>query len=318
MYNAEQKARFLWDVFSESSYSPATLRNAEAALGRMEPFEEAAGADCCTMTAEQLQAIVDQLAQKTFASRQYFFRVLRQYGAWCLNSGVPGATDGLLKLDIRYAGLDKIRSSMVSGPQHLQRCLDAVFSPECEETIDNVNRAFFWLAFAGVPADDVTTLRTSDFYPTALSLHCRGRVIRFPAEALDAVRNTATLNSFRYVHPNYVGARRERFDSNQLMRGIKAEATRQGLEQAACRPVMKMYKAGKIDTAFTFRSVRLSGMFYRIFELERSDLKRYAAGATDRLISSVMAEFWAKKPDDAQTVNQTGEDYRRWKAAFQT
>lgn len=318
MYNRTQKARFLEELFNKGSYNPATLKNMEVAFGRIEPFEEAAGADCCTMTAEALQDIVEQTAQRAYASRHNFLRVLRKYGQWCLDNDVPGATDGLLHIDIRYAGLDKVRSTMVSGPQHLQRCLDAVFLPESEETIDNVYRAYFWLAFAGIPIEDAISLRTSDFYPTAMSIHCRGRVIRLPVEALDAVRNTATLSSFRYIHPNYVGARRERFDSDQFLRGIKSEATQHSLVQAACRPVTKAYKAGKIDSAFTFRSIRLSGLFYRIFETERSDLRRYAAGATDRLISSVMAEFLVNKSDDTQTVNETGEDYRRWKAAFRT
>lgn len=318
MYNTEQKMRFLRDIFHEDSYAPATLENAKFVFNRMEVFEEAAGADCCTMTAEELQEIVNQTAQKAYGSRQYSFRILRQYGKWCLKNGVPGAADGLLKLDARNAGLDKIRTTMVSGPKHLQRCLDAAFSPESEETVDNVYRTFFWLAFAGVPIEDVVSLRTSDIDPKTMSLCCRGRVIRFPTEAFDAVYNTATLYSFRYIHKNYVGSRRERFNSDQLLRGIKAEANKSTLLNTACLAVMKAYKAGKTDVHFTFRDIRMSGLFYNIFDQERSDLKRYAHGATDRLISSVMKEFCASGSDNIQKINATWEDYRRWKAAFQT
>ena len=148
MYNEEIKKQFIDYYTNESSTNGVVTR----IFNRLEKYEKEWDADFCTKSTDELQSVIDDIAGVRIKSITATISTLHEYVKWCIDTGVPGACDGMLQ--IKSTGTDKIKKKMVASPLHLKVYLDDVFSPVEEGTIDNTYRCFFWMIYAGVDEND--------------------------------------------------------------------------------------------------------------------------------------------------------------------
>ena len=107
MYNEEQKKRFIRDYTGSLS----TANVAATIFNETEKYEESWGTDLCTKGVEELQPVVNEITGLRNKSQWMSLTILKEYVKWCLAMKVPGACDGMLRIEA--VGLDKIKKQMV-------------------------------------------------------------------------------------------------------------------------------------------------------------------------------------------------------------
>lgn len=314
MYNEELKARFIRSY----TKSLSTAQHAIVVFNAFEKSERQWGADLCTRPASDLQPIVDSVVGMRYQSRWMAISILKEYCRWCIASQIPGAQNGIDGVCI--SGLEKIKKQMVSSPLHLQKYLDAVFDPENEETIDNTYRCFYWMAFAGIEEEDCLTMTCDRVDLSSLTIRYDDTHVRIYREAIPAFQNAINLKNFAYKNSNYVNAktiRRDRIDGNAVMKGIKAEPKILTLRPILAGKAKKAIDAGRTDLMLTHYRVWLSGLFFRMYEIERAgedvDFSEDAIRYVDRRI---YADANSRRDRKARIEREYKEDYQRWKLAF--
>ena len=147
MYNEELKNRFLMSV-SGVPYR----RKVTGTFEVIAPYEEECGGDICSLSAEQVEQIINATKMGIrYHSMGDRLVALRRYCRWCLDNNVPGATDALLKVQADRTDIEAWKRKTVRSPLHLQTLLDRIFKPEAELSSDLTARAYLWLAFSGIP-----------------------------------------------------------------------------------------------------------------------------------------------------------------------
>lgn len=316
MYNQEVKIRFI----REYTQSMATESFAVTVFNLFAPYEEGWEADLCTRTTEELQVAADAVLSMRIQSQMQQLRIISAYCKWCVLNGVPGATDG--GTHIAFSGMDKMRMRMVSGPVHLQKYLDEVFPPVENETVSIVYRCYYWMAFAGIKETDVLSVKCADVDLSDLVIRFGGKEYDLYREAIPTFRLATTLTSFNYFHenPTYV-ARRERRAGDALIRGIKPLESLKSLQSAMGRPPKEAFETGKTRQRLTYRNVMLSGLFYRVYENERSGIPHNFADIVAEKTEGkeyATSRGMSKKQILKQIENRYLEDYQRWKFVFFT
>lgn len=313
MYNEAQKIKFINDyTIKESTYKVVSTL-----FETTQRYEEQWGADLCTRSAEELQPMIDEIAGLKSKSKIMRLTVLKEYVRWCKEMNIQGVCDGML--NVHEVGLKRVRDQMVASPLHLQKCLDIVFLPEAENTIDNTYRCFFWLAYAGMEESDIfeVTSDNVDF--------CKG-VIRFGnneyplyREAVAAFLKAVASTEFLHIQGDKKFYR-SRVLGNQLLRGVKVMPDVKRMRTTISKKSLAAERRGKMVEMLTYSRVYSSGVFYRMYELER-------AGEPVDFTSEIMKSV--KPTDNSPTgshvfkvrFNSKKEgletDYVRWKLAFQ-
>lgn len=313
MYNEELKKQFVRG-YTESL---KTAHVASTVFNAFEKYETAWGADLCTKSKDELQPVIDKIVGLRSRSKWMTLIILKEYVKWCIAMKVPDACDGMLHIDV--VGLDKIRHQMVSSPLHLQRYMDAVFEPESSETIDNIYRCYLWMAYGGIDEDDTILVKNEDV--DLVEMVIRYKMTRVPIyrEAIPAFRNAVSLDSFVYKHPNYNSVRRDRIPGDTIMRGIKATSKIMTMRGILSKKNIIAIKEGKTDLQLSFYRVRLSGLFYRVYEMERvgvsPDFSKTALRVTDGKTYSFKGREKIEHKQN-RIAKDYIEDYRRWKLAF--
>ena len=318
MYNEEIKKRYI----QTTTRSKDTMKMYEFLFRATEPFEQEKDSDICTMSTEEAQIIVDKFSALRKYSMEKYVQLLSSYSKWCINNGVPNATNNIK--NVRVSGLEAVRKGMVFSPYHLQLYLDSVFDDESLETYDNCLRCCYWLSFAGCFEEDIFKIKASDvdFNKMTISVGKEGgyMIVKIPPEGLQAIRNCATLTQFRYQHSNYKeDIFRNRVAGDQLIRGVKEEALPTTVLTNISRKVSKAIKAGKTDSKIFLSRVWLSGHFYRKHSQEVSGM--------DYDFEDMAMAYLLKKKDECnewppphkrieKVAEKYEDDYLRWKLAF--
>lgn len=314
MYNNELKARFIKDY----TQSINTANVATTVFTAMEPFEEAWQADLCTKSAEELQPVIDKVVALRFRSQWMSLNILKEYVKWCMAMRVPGACDGMLS--ITAAGLDKVKHQMVSSPFHLQQYLDAVFSKEEDEMLDNLYRCYYWMAYGGVQDEDVLSIKTSDVNFDEMCIQYGDTSVPIYRESLPAFHNAVELKSFLYRHPNYAKPiRRDRVPGDTLIRGYRVITQTNNLRSNMSHLSADAIKQGKTELQLSFYRVWMSGLFYRMYERERAGLPVDFTGVAAELMSGktyIIKGRTKIEHRQRQRGRDYMEDYQRWKLAF--
>lgn len=317
MYNEEQKTKFI-QTYTQSL---KTARVAKTVFTAMEPYEEAWQADLCTRSAGELQPAVNAIAALRCRSQWMSLTILREYVKWCILMKVPGACDGML--GIKAVGLDKIRLQMVASPLHLQRCLDELLRPESDETIDNLYRCYYWMAYGGIKEEDTILIKASDVDFSEMCIKYNATNIPIYREALPAFHNAVELTSFLYEHPNYTNPiRRDRVPGDTILRGIKSSTKTMTFRSSLSKMTAAAVEAGKTEVKLSFRRVWMSGVFYRMYERERagipvdfSDVSADAVAGKEYHFNGVNKRIQVKHIQNRKKRDYM-EDYQRWKLAF--
>lgn len=315
MYNKDIKERF---IASEET-TPERAKKIAEFFNTIGAYEEKVGADICSISGEALREAITQIGGVTRQSQKNLMTGLRSYIKWCLNNGIPGACDALLKFDITEIGLDKIHRQLYANPIHLQKTLDAVFDPESKNTSDNAYRAYFWLAYAGVPQEDVFRVTVKDVDLRKMTVELNGERFQFEQQGKAAIKNCVELDSFIIQHTNYTKDWK-RYDSDQLLRGVKGEITYNAMKNFVRRAIFNPDKTPKINTELGYEHVKLSGKFYRMrmmevqgIEIDFYDIARAEmAGKEYKLDKSTVT----MKTLCTQKAKLIEADYKRWKAAY--
>lgn len=314
MYNEEMKARFI----RQYTGSLNTANVATTIFNALEEHEKSWNADLCTRSSEELQPVIDEIAGLRSKSKWMALTILKEYVKWCIAMKVPDACDGMLQ--IRAVGLDKIRRQMVSGPLHLQKFLDEICEPESEETIDNIYRCYFWMAYGGIDEEDTILIRNEEVDFSRMAISYKTTSVPIYREALPAFRNAVSLSSFLYKNKNYSKPiRRDRVPGDTLMRGIRATTKTFTMRTTLSKRNIKAVEDGKTDLQLSFYRVRMSGLFYRVYEMERAGISASFSEAALRVMDGKTYSLSGReKLEHRQNKIERSylEDYQRWKLAF--
>lgn len=318
MYNEELKERFLLRYTNVSRW-----KMGKYLFEALEKYENAWGADICTRSTEELQRVVNEISGMRENSIHSRLSILKDYFRWCIENGVPGAGDGIFAVD--SIDLSKIKRMTVANPMHLQAYLDCIYEDESEGTMDCVYRCYFWLAYSGIPEDEIINLRISNVNFINMSVDYDATSYPIYREGIPAFRNCAELKSFKINHPNYT-TYKDRVNGDQLMRGLKKTTSISTIRSVVSRRQgnRNMWKGKDKDNkemnlVLSYPRLQLSGLFYRQYEYERAggkvdfmdaaikfaEGKRYRLESGRNLIGAVHRRH----------ASHYREDYLRWKEA---
>lgn len=314
MYNEEQKKRFIRDYTGSLS----TANVAATIFNETEKYEEFWGADLCTKGVEELQPVVNEITGLRNKSQWMSLTILKEYVKWCLAMKVPGACDGMLHIEA--VGLDKIKKQMVASPLHLQRYLDDIFDKEFEETIDNLYRCYFWMAYGGIDEEDTILVKTEDVDLSQMLIRYKTTSVPIYREAIPAFKNAVTLTSFLYKHPNYTKPiRRDRVPGETIMRGLKATTKTFTMRTTISKRNISAIEDGLTDLQLSFYRVRMSGLFYRTYEMERAGIPVTFSEAALRVMDGKTYSLSGREKlihKQNRIERDYFDDYQRWKLAF--
>jgi len=315
MYNEEIKRRFI----ESYTKSDANRAQCERAFEKTQELEEKYGIDLCEFDVKQMQEAFDLISGRQTNSQLGRFTILKAYSKWCINQGIPNAKESIS--EISSVSLEKVKRQMVSSPTHLQFFLDSVYEKEDRNTTDNVSRCFYWLAFSGVKIEDAIELTASNIDFTNMLIKVRDEEYPIYREAVPSLRNCINLTAFEYNHPRYSTTLKQvRSSSDQLLRLIGTDATLQGIRDKTSRTTRKAIKEGKTNIELSYSRVRLSGFFYRIYELERIGIKPRFTQLAVALMEGKEYSLEKSRHTVEGTIriinNRYKKDYERWKQAF--
>lgn len=324
MYNAKQKEAFL----AAAKLTPSMDSLFRNVFLLVAPYEEEKQADICTWGREECQSVLEKLAGFRSYSSDNRAKLLRRYATWCISENIPGATDNLR--EVKATGKSKVREMTISGPEHLEKILNGVFDPVEMATSDDILRGYCWLAFSGLPDDEMGNIRNADVDLDRFVVSYGGAEYPLCAQAVSTLRILREMSAFRYYHPGYVDefVWRTRSNGDKLLRGIRgANPNVLVLRSMLSARVNEAFKSNKIDVKISYYRIWISGQFYRMFQRERMgepvDFSELAAldirqreekGKPYKLSSEKSGRTLTSKTNEISTSYQ--KDYERWKLAY--
>ena len=308
MYNEEQKVRFVSTV--------DTIRKRDLACKVFEafaPYEEARGADLCTMSDQDLAPVFSELFGVRTNGSPAWLAILREYFKWCVEQGIPGARTSQIKPYHIEAG--KMKEKMVTTPGSLQAYLDSICEPEEKQAPDNTVRVFLWLAYIGIRDPEAALrVRSSDVDFKRFVIHLDGTDYRFYQETVPALRNCVELRQFNYFHPNYEPVMRDRVDGDYILRGIRSMPSVKTMKVEASRHAKRCKDSGAVNKQLSYERTWLSGIFYRMWDREQAGMP---VDFREQAKQDVLAKFGEEsEPAIVRAVNSYKADYERWKTMF--
>lgn len=310
MFNAEIKERFVKSYTTKNSVRASFKRFFDIA----QKYEEQWGADLYTRTPNELSLFLNEASGLTTQSRSRTLRMLKSYVRWCLTQeDIFDVQEDLL--DINSFSDNKLRKQTITSPVHLQRYLDAVFECEEKETVDNIYRTYFWMAYAGIDQNDVPKIRKKDMDFSDMVIRFGGKTYPIYREGIKAIRRCVELDYIQSIRTNTgKSIVLKRFDSDCVMRGRRSVFTSHALQERVSRKQKEAIEKGKTDLRLSYFKVWISGLFYKVYLDEISGIEPD--------FSSFIAEIDAAKgikKDRSSLLKQVSsyhEDYLRWKELF--
>lgn len=305
MYNAERKEKYLYE--SSFSNNPTCL---SSIFRTTEPYEQTLGVDLCAMSPDDLQAIFDQEFGYKSKPVEDYMSLLKKYIVWSQEQGYPICEDLLsFKPDMRV----KMQRYMVSSPAHLEKILNMCFTPLSSETIDCLYRCYFWMAFSGLPEEEVVKVAVNEINLSTNTIEHNGESYPIDPEAVPAFRMGCEAEQFLFIHPKYQ-TYRKRFDGPYLMRGVRnARMSLKSLQN------VKNIHMAKKKIALTYDSISLSGMFYRAYMMEKDGhTVNFDTYSVEYALQSIQNR---NSKRDLETISRQvryliSRDYANWKMAF--
>lgn len=315
MYNEKLKQQFIVGY----THSENTANLCVTIFNAFSEFEETWNADLCTKSKEELQPAVDSVVGLRARTQWSRLIVLKDYVKWCIENKIPNACDGMLK--IQSASLDKIKQQTLSNPLHLQRYLDCICDAENDETVDNIYRCYYWLAFGGVTEEDILNIKCSDVDLSNMVVRYKTTEVPIYREALPAFKNCVSLTQFAYKHPNYNKIiYKDRISGNTLIRGIRSLPTVKSIRVELSRRSKEKIEKGITDLKMSYLRVWISGLFYRMYEREQAGIPvDFSAAALNFMEGKTYNLKSGRNTPDAkrrQVAKDYLNDYERWKLAY--
>lgn len=315
MYNEDRKNQFI----TRYTKSLHTAKQACKIFRALKPYEEKYDCDVCAMSVQELQTAVDGILTGRSSQISWYVTILREYIKWCTANKIPGACDSIRHIDI--TAIEQFKSHMVASPLHLQQYLDAVFPSISEETFELTLRCFVWLAYFGIPEAEALTVTNTQIDFDNLEIHLGHKDIKLYPEALPTFRKAVQLTDFAYYHPNYGTIRRNRADGDIVTRGFRSKPQVMAFRAMLSSRFAEAVKAEKTDMQLSYQRIKLSGLFYRTYELERAGFGvDFSEAALEKILNSPKQSDVKERLQERKkrSENNFMSDYLRWKLAFAT
>lgn len=335
LYNSKQKQAFLQDRYP----SEAGWKTALNILCRIAPFEYRLERDLCCMNREELSQVFDEILTMRSSGTAHVVNIVRDYNKWCIAKRIEGVVP-FSYTPPKGGSIEKTRERMVVSPVHLQYVLDGVYRKESDQTVDNIYRAFFWLAFMGFPQKIAVQITKEHVSFDDMTISIFDYAHKIYPEALPALKNAVNLSFFYTTNapckkddePERGWIRRERIDGDWILRGLVSPRGPSGqvsLDERVLRlrktiennKMLRSRADGGSRLHLTYDSVLLSGIFFRQYEIER-----FTRAYDFRPIAQdmVLAKSERARQDvdflQKQVYVKTASlknDYAQWKAAFE-
>lgn len=314
MYNEEVKRKFI----AEYTTSKHTDKVATRIFDAISEHEERFGRDISKMIIHELQETLSPIMGIRSKSKWMGVTIIKEYVSWCVENGLAEANDSILKVNL--LGLDILRAQMVANPLHLHRSMNELFDAESDETIDNIYRCLFWLAYSGVQEEDAVVVKKSDVNLSKLAVIVDGEEYPIYREAIPTFENVIHLTHFSYKHPLYTQViSRCRVDSELLLNGVKADIDVRTVRSTLSKRVSAAVKDGRTTQKLSYSRVRLSGIFYKEYESEKAGLDvNFSKYVKELPLPEAVTKEQLLAEQRRQVVRQREfmDDYQRWKLAF--
>ena len=316
MYNKEQKERFI----QECSRTKLAAMLSASLFNASEEYEKKFKCDICDMSEDQLRKMVGVLNGLQGRTAAEKMNILVDYESWCIKNGITPERDELRinTVAVDDIGISTLKTQMVSTPKELQKQLNVYFLPEEKETVDNIYRAYFWLAFSGLNQDDIYKLRSSNIDFKNMCIEFTQRFYPIYTEEVKCLKNCTELKEFVSVNPNYAQTKQTRYNSDILFRGTRGLYSQSSLMMMVSRRIKSVNK--KSGTGLSYKRVWFSGMFYRMYEREQLGFPVNFRPLAEELISGKEYDFSKTKSTKGSVVGRKAKEmedsYHRWKLAF--
>lgn len=311
MYNREIKEWFMDGYAKSQSVRESCLLTFEG----IAPFEERLGKDVYKMSSDESRAIIEEVGG--VRSENGRVHIIQCYVRWAVAHHIPGAKDGFLRAD--GVSFEKLRSKMVSGPLHLQKCLDEIFDREEDNTVHCTYRCFFWFAFMGIPEEE--TIKIKDDEVDLVDMVIRHELSSYPIyrESLRTIQRCIKLTEFNYFRKNTKNIyTTKRSDGRELMRGVRGVPSITNIRSTVTQK-KRIQDANGQTCDISYNTVWLSGVFYRMYEQERAGITPDFAPVVRLQMSG--KEYSQKGGHSASSrmkklLQYYADDYQNWKNTF--
>ncbi len=279
MYNESLKQQYL---NQRSHFSKKGSDNIRNILRRLEPYEKKAKKDFCFINdKETVVRILSGICGYSAGGIRNKISMLKGYVNWCKETLGDSVSDIINTITVDDLGTEAVRKYMVSDSADLQECLNAIFDPEDNLSVDNVYRAYFWFAFMGIPEQDVFTIRGTEVSFKRKCISIGDHDYPFPKEAYTAIYNCVKLDKFKVTNDHYANTTyflKDRFQGEEIMRrtvGNNSAAEYDAKREAEkCRTYVSIIVTKRAPERILSRKhVELSGYFYRLHERETLGVK---------------------------------------------
>lgn len=342
MLNRVQKADFIDERYGTASLS--TRKFASSVLTAMHPYELDWGTDFSEQPADVLQKAVNDIIGIRQQSGEHVLKVLQEYVRWRKEIEPDSTGDGIF--DVYIDTVNKMRERMVSSPLHLQRIMDDVFDKTRENSSDCVYRAFLWMGFSGIRADDTICVTSDEVDLQLMEIRHNGETYPIYRESVPVFIRVCTLTEFtdhKMIRGKSTPCVTERAPGNTIMRMSENFLSRQG-SRDPLRSTIRPRLARKLSDAqrrndernpneklnlnydISFDRVYLSGVFYRMYEAERAGAVPDFTEQAEMQIRSRKAngKTYKESPHNNERkvvlriARELAADYEAWKKAFST
>ena len=311
MYNQELKERFI----REFAYTDSVRKSCAKTFERAGQIEESVGADFCTMDLADARSVLDSVG--SLKGNNARVNILFAYVRWCEWHKVPNVNMDILNESKQ--SYTKIRQKMVSGPFHLQMCLDQIFEPESAQTADNMYRCFCWFAFMGMTQRTAMSITSGEVDFDDMVIRHELRSYPIYRESLPTLRQCATMTEILIPAVDSSVRCRPRAYGDEMLRGLYGVQTINTLRATLAAKRKDKLDLGMDVSMFTYNSLTLSGAFYRIYEMERAgiapDMSQLAAQTMDGRTYK-LAQRLTLNGKQNQLATAYLEDYYAWKQVF--
>jgi hypothetical protein len=273
------------------------------------------------MNESEFQVSIVDLSQIRNASSSSTLVILRDYCKWCSAKGIEGAMVEVY--DTSKLGLSKIKSEMVSNPKHMQRCMDAMFKPVSDETVDCIYRGYLWLAYMGLSEREAVNVKICEIDFTSMAIKTHNKEFEIYREAIPVLKVLTSATHFKQAAPHSKNPILVERQSDFLLASQNGLQVAENFRTVVSRKSASAIKAGLITTRLNRYSVWLSGIFYRMHELELAgfpvDFRKLVEDLADERVPrgyKLDSGRQSQKSKLRSIAATYRNDYNRWKLAF--
>ncbi len=311
MYNEVTKIQFI----REYTGSLETRFVAKDVFDIFEPYESNWNKDLASVDINDLRPIIREATIRLKQNGWMAPTIVNEYIKWCAINNQSEVNESLIDR-VKGVDTDKIKKRLVSTPENLQTYLDILFDDPKLETVDNIFRGYFWLAYSGLDEEDMYRVSSDDVNLRSLTVTFNGMIYPLYSIAVPTFQKLKYLSDFVYDHRLYT-TRRQRSEESMLLRGLAPKTDLLYHRTKISFINTKAIKDGRIDKRLSYSGVRKSGMFYKAYVDEQNGLPAAFVEEANRCIKMEKSDRKAVTESKRKRYQLTlVNEYAAWKHIF--